>query len=277
MVSNVSRKINIFIVDDNEDFVLEVEKSLRTIPKFEPIGKAYDGETAVHEIIDKKPDIVVLDLVMPQKDGIAVLEELQEKIPGSKPVIIILSAVGNDKYIKKALNLGAEYYILKPFDMELLPKRIMQIYSDSDMAGKPQITFCNNSINHNVAGREIKNRTLREKVEAYVIVALRDIEVPAHLSGYTYLRKAIVETVLSERGTIPITKQLYPMIAEYYDTSPGKVERAIRGAIQKVWQRASPQKLKQYFTYTDNRKAFHPTNSEFIATVADKIRLTYLL
>ena len=100
--------------------------------------------------------------------------------------------------------------------------------------------------------------------------------MPAHLSGYGYLQKAIVETVLSERGFIPITKELYPMIAECYNTTSGKVERAIRGAIQKVWQRMNNQKLNLFFTYTENRKGDHPTNSEFIATIADKIRLMHL-
>ncbi len=276
MVSNVNGKISIIIVDNNEDFAAEVENSLKAIPEFDVTGKAYDGETALQLIAEKKPDIVILELVMPLKDGIAVLEELRERHENQKPVIIVLTAIGNDKYIKKALSLGAEYYILKPFDMNLLPKRIMQIYSDYEQPGKPYIGNVNMESGIPEV-KAVKKQTLRECVEIYVKKALRDIDVPAHLSGYPYLQKAIVENVLSDRGKIPITKKLYPMIAEYFKTSPGKVERGIRNAIQKVWQRGNPQKLGQYFTYTEDRKNVPPTNSEFISTIADRIKLTYLL
>ncbi len=278
MVKIVSERIKVYVVDDSEEYIQQVEQSLSTVSDFEIIGKAYDGETAIREITAAKPDVVLLDLIIPQKDGIAVLEELQRVDDWQKPVIIMLTAIGQDKYIKKALSMGAEYYILKPYDMELLPKRIMQVYMDSDRRGKtdknesvaeaPQIRVRD--------ARESRPRNLRENAEADVIKALQDIGVPAHLSGYAYLQKAIVETVLSERGFIPITKELYPMIAACYSTSPGKVERAIRGAIQKVWQRMNNQKIDQYFTYAENRKGEHPTNSEFIATIADKIRLMYL-
>lgn len=274
----MSEKIKVYVVDDSEDFIHLVEESLAAIPEFEMMGKAYDGETAIHEIIEKKPDIVLLDLIIPQKDGIAVLEELQRSAGREKPVIIMLTAIGQDKYIKKAMSLGAEYYILKPYDMNLLPRRIMQVYQDSGKGDKteaPERSADDASVRV-TRTKEIKPHSLRETAEADVIKALREIGVPAHLSGYGYLQKAILETVLSERGFIPITKELYPMIAQSFNTSSGKVERAIRGAIQKVWQRTNTQKLCQFFTYTENRKGVHPTNSEFIATIADKIRLMYL-
>jgi two-component system response regulator (stage 0 sporulation protein A) len=278
MVRFVSERIKVYIVDDCEEYIQQVEQSLSAVSDFEIIGKAYDGETAIQEIIAARPDIVLLDLIIPQKDGIAVLEELQKQMGWQKPVIIILTAIGQDKYIKKALSLGAEYYILKPYDMELLPKRIMQVYLDSDKGGKSEKKEITSEEPKMPPSRvkETRTHTLREKAEADVIKALQDIGVPAHLSGYAYLQKAIVETVLSERGFIPITKELYPMIADCFDTSPGKVERAIRGAIQKVWQRMNTQKINQFFNYAENRKGVHPTNSEFIATIADKIRLMYL-
>lgn len=276
MVRNVSEKIKVYVVDDNEEFIRLVEEGLRTVPEFQVIGKALDGETAIHEIVEKKPDLVLLDLVIPQKDGIAVLEELQKTEHFKQPVIIMLTAIGQDRYIKKAMGLGAEYYILKPYDMNLLPKRIMQVYQDSvrseEQPGIIKQTFFSQN---DIRTREYHTRSLREIAEADVIRALQELGVPAHLCGYGYLQKAILETVLSERGYIPITKELYPMIAESFDTTPGKVERAIRGAIQKVWQRMNTQKLSKFFTYAENREV-HPTNSEFIATVADKIRLTHL-
>jgi two-component system response regulator (stage 0 sporulation protein A) len=278
MVKIVSEKIKVYVVDDSEEYIQQVEQSLGTVSDFEIIGKAFDGETAIREIIAAKPDIVLLDLIIPQKDGIAVLEELQRPEGWQKPVIIMLTAIGQDKYIKKALSLGAEYYILKPYDMDLLPKRIMQVYQDSDRSGKTEKKeiFSEDPHMRTLHAKETRPHNLRDNAEADVMKALQDIGVPAHLSGYGYLQKAILETVLSERGFIPITKELYPMIANCFSTSPGKVERAIRGAIQKVWQRMNTQKLNQFFTYTENRKGVHPTNSEFIATIADKIRLMYL-
>lgn len=278
MVRIVSEKIKVYVVDDSEEYIQQVEQSLGTVSDFEIIGKAYDGETAIREIVTAKPDIVLLDLIIPQKDGIAVLEEFQRLQDWPKPVFIMLTAIGQDKYIKKALSLGAEYYILKPYDMDLLPRRIMQVFLDSDRREKTEKKEIPAEEPQTPPSRakEPRPRNLRDNAEANVIKALQEIGVPAHLSGYGYLQKAILETVLSERGFIPITKELYPMIAGYYNTSPGKVERAIRGAIQKVWQRMNTQKINQFFTYTENRKGVHPTNSEFIATIADKIRLMHL-
>lgn len=269
----MSGKISIYIVDDNIDFVYLVEDCLGMVPEFELCGKAYDGETAVREILLKRPDIVLLDVVLPQMDGIAVLEELQKAEP-PKPIIIMLTAIGQDKYIKKALSLGAEYYILKPYDMTLLPKRIIQIYHDCKNNAKLLKETDNAAVS---LEPEEKNQTdnSREAVEAYVKKTLLEMGVPSYLNGYDYLLKAIVETVLSEDGYIPITKELYPMIAAHFNTSTGKVERAIRSVIQRVWQRVNSQKLSQFFPYTDNRSKIHPTNSEFIATVADRIRLLY--
>jgi len=274
MVRRVKKEISIIIVDNNEDFAAEMENGLNTIQGFKIIEKVFDGETAVREIVDKKPDIVILELVMPLKDGIAVLEELQEKMAGNKPVIIVLSSIGNDNFIKKALSLGAEYYIMKPFDMDLLPKRILQIYDDT--AGKEKINRYF-KVNVKSDNTKPKKHSRRELLELYVKKVLMDIEVPAHLSGYAYLQRAIVENVLCERGTIPITKKLYPMIAEYYNTSPGRVERAIRNAIQKVWQTGNHYELNQYFSSMKNRKGTPPTNAEFISTIADKIKLSYFL
>ncbi|NLO41060.1 MAG: sporulation transcription factor Spo0A [Ruminiclostridium sp.] len=273
----VSEKIKVYVVDDSDEYIQHVEQSLGKVSDFEIIGKAYDGETAIREIVNVKPDIVLLDLIIPQKDGIAVLEELQRVEGWQRPVIIMLTAIGQDKYIKKALSLGAEYYILKPYDMDLLPKRILQVYQDSDRRGRPERKERLAEVQPTPRSSVAKEpRNLRDNAEADVIKVLQDIGVPAHLSGYSYLQKAILETVLSERGFIPITKELYPMIAECYSTTPGKVERAIRGAIQKLWQRVNNQKLNQFFIHTENRNDDHPTNSEFIATIADKIRLMYL-
>ncbi|ANW99374.1 sporulation transcription factor [Thermoclostridium stercorarium subsp. thermolacticum DSM 2910] len=277
----VNKEIDIIIVDNNEEYALEVEKSLKTVPAFRIVGKVYDGETAVKKIIEHKPDVIILDLVMPVKDGIAVLEEIRTISFEPKPVIIVLTAIGNEKIIKKALSLGADYYIIKPFDMDLLPKRIMQIYGDFERAERQYreygktVKLPNFESEKNESDETEKN-TVREDLELYVRRVLMELGVPAHLSGYGYLQMAIVENSLCERGTIPITKQLYPMIAEAFNTSAGRVERAIRNAIRKVWQEGNRNELSKYFIYSEKRKNHPPTNSEFISTIADKIKLTYL-
>lgn len=277
MVRIVSEKIRVYIVDDSEAYIQQVEESLKTLSEFQVIGNARDGETAIDEIKAVKPDIVIMDLILPKMDGIAVLEELQKADDGYKPVIIMLTAIGQDKYIKKAMRLGAEYYILKPYDMTLLPRRVLQVYQDS---GKTEKKVKKEYSRKAYPPQPLKESektplSLRESAEAEVNKALRDIGVPSHLNGYIYLQKAILETVLSNRGVIPITKELYPMIAECFDTTPGKVERAIRSAIKKVWQKMNIQRLGQFFTCIESRKGVQPTNSEFIATIADKIRLTH--
>lgn len=274
MVSNVNGKISVIIVDNNEDSAMEVEKSLRTVPDFEIINRVYDGETAVRGIIDSKPDIVILELAIPIKDGITVLKELREETIEPKPIIIVLTVIRNEKYIKEALNLGAEYYILKPFDMGLLTKRVMQIYNSARAV--PNHDSMKNLMVRSTGVNETKKHFICESIEASVKKELTHLEVPDHLCGYAYLQKAILEMVLSDQGTIPITKQLYPLIAEYYNTSPGKVERAIRNAINKAWKWGEPRKLMKYFAYTGKHKDIPPTNSEFIATIADKIRLNIL-
>lgn len=274
----VSEKIQVYVVDDNEFFIHVVEESLKAVQEFEIAGKAHDGETAIREILEMEPDIVLLDLILPQKDGIAVLEELQKAGQDRKPVVIILTSLGQEKYIKKALSLGAEYYILKPYDMKLLPRRIMQVYQDSvkEKGYKRAKSPVHSHISESNPKEEYKTCSMREKAEADIIRILREVGAPPHLNGYIYLQKAILETVFSERGFIPITKKLYPMLAESFNTSPGKVERAIRGVIRKVCERMDTQQLKKFFTCAENRKDAHLTNSEFIAAIADKIRLMYM-
>lgn len=274
MVSIVSGKISIYIVDDNFDYVYLVEECLGTVQEFELCGKAHDGETAVREILIKRPDVVLLDVVLPQMDGIAVLEELQ-KVDAPKPIIIMLTAIGQDKYVKKALSLGAEYYILKPYDMTLLPKRIIQIYQDCEKNAKSLKESNTSSTVPMGPGKEPQADDRRATAVAGAKKALLDMGMPSYLNGYNYLLEAIVETVLSEKGYIPITKELYPMIARHFDTSVGKVERTIRSAVQRIWQRVNSQKLSQYFPSASHHMAVHPTNSEFIASVADKIRISY--
>ncbi len=270
----MDKKIRIYVADDNQDFVYLIEECLSAFPEFELAGKAYDGETAVREIVEKDPDVVLLDMVMPKKDGISILEELNCIKKQTKPLVLILTAIGQEKYIKKALSLGAEYYILKPYDLSLLPKRITQIFLESerqlkkaDSAGgyKADSIYADSPKNQDV--------TTRERVEAVVIKILRNIGVSANYSGYSFLVKAVVETVLSDNRYIPLTSELYPMIAKSCNTSMGKVERGIRDVIQKVWHQINSSTLTTYFSKAEICRGARLKNSEFIAIIADKTRL----
>lgn len=262
----MSNQISLVIVDDNPDFVIQMREALEKEADISIIGTAGNGVEALAVIRRKKPRMVLLDVVMPQKDGLEVLEEMQHFDSADRPVTIMLTAIGQDQYIRRALELGAEYYIIKPFDIAQLGKRIRQIYRDT--LEMPPARENNGS---NRFSRHI-DAVAREEIDEEVTIALGDVSVPPHLTGYLYLKKSIAATVVSERGFIPATKELYPSLAEEFGTSAGKIERAIRGAIQKAWTRKEQTNASQYFTYAGKYKNIKPTNSEFIATIAAKIR-----
>jgi two-component system response regulator (stage 0 sporulation protein A) len=262
----MGNQISLVIVDDNPDFVMQMREMLEKEADISVIGTAGNGVEALAVIRRKKPRMVLLDVVMPQKDGLEVLEEMQHFDSADRPVTIMLTAIGQDQYIRRALELGAEYYIIKPFDIAQLGKRIRQIYRDT--LEMPPARENNGS---NRFSRPI-DAVSREEIDEEVTIALGDVSVPPHLTGYLYLKRSIAATVVSERGFIPATKELYPSLAEEFGTSAGKIERAIRGAIQKAWTRKEQTNASQYFTYAGKYKNIKPTNSEFIATIAAKIR-----
>lgn len=258
-------KINLLIVDDNPEFVELVKEAVEQDEAIHVAGTAYNGNEAIETVRLVQPDVMLLDVVMPEKDGLEVLEEIG-RMEGRRPSIIMLTAIGQDHYIRRALALGAEYYMMKPFDMQLLLKRIHLIYDDARTNVDAGVPLTRSE------ARRSSGSVNREDVERETINALNDISVPPNLSGYLYLKKGIIATVLSERGYLPATKELYPLIAEEFVTTTGKIERAIRGAIHKAWVRKEQSQASNYFAYAGNYKSIKPTNSEFIATVAAKIR-----
>lgn len=260
------KKIELMIVDDNIEFVELVRSAVEEDTGIHIIATAYNGNEALAGIKKFKPDMVLLDVVMPEKDGLEVLEDIS-RFTGKKPIVIMLTAIGQDHYIRRALALGAEFYIIKPFDLTLLTKRIRQIYQDTSHS-KAAGSHTTNEKSTSQTPATVN----KEDVERETIKALNEVSVPPHLTGYLYLKRGIMTTVLSEKGFLPATKELYPSIAEEFGTSPGKIERAIRGAIQKAWTRKEQSEASQYFAYAGKYKSIKPTNSEFIATIASCIR-----
>ena len=237
----------------------------------EIIGVAKDGNEAFDMIINTQPDVVLLDVIMPHLDGLGVLEKIRMVNMPKEPIFIMLSAVGQDKITQRAIELGAEYYVVKPFDISLLMKRI------KDLKHYKPTQFKNCTINREIKAPYIEiapeNKKNEENLEALVTNVIHEVGVPAHIKGYQYLREAIMMVVNNIDVINQITKQLYPDIATKFGTTPSRVERAIRHAIEVAWGRGEQEVVENIFGYTISASKGKPTNSEFIAMIADKLRL----
>ncbi len=258
-------KISVMIADDNKEFGEILSEYLKSQNDIEVIGVAKDGVEAIEMILAQKPDVAILDIIMPHLDGLGVLEKLNNSQIAKKPLCIMLTAVGQDKITQRALALGAEYYIVKPFDMDILINRIRELrnFNKITMIRTDQVTE---------AKQQYVN-TSSKSLEAEVTNIIHEIGVPAHIKGYQYLRDAIMMVVKDIDMINSITKQLYPSIAKAYNTTPSRVERAIRHAIEVAWSRGQVETIDALFKYTINVGKGKPTNSEFIAMIADKLRL----
>lgn len=261
-------KTKILIADDNREFCDILKKFLSMEEEFEVIGVAKDGLEALDKISKEMPDIVILDIIMPHLDGLGVLEELHRMDLEFFPRVVVLSAVGQDQITQKAIQLGADYYVVKPFDFNVFVKRLKQI-SGSDRGDEP------NSKRKYINIPENSNQYIStsKSLEAKVTNIMHEIGVPAHIKGYQYLREAIIMVVENIELLNGITKELYPNIAEKYGTTSSRVERAIRHAIEVAWARGKMDTIDNIFGYTVNTNRGKPTNSEFIAMIADKLRL----
>jgi two-component system response regulator (stage 0 sporulation protein A) len=261
-------KMNIIIADDNKEFCNILNDYLLTQNDMVVTGIAKNGVEALKLIEEKKPDLVILDIIMPILDGLGVLERLNTMDLNPMPRIIILSAVGHDKITQRALSLGADYYILKPFDIEVLIKRIREMSNNTicSVDVKKTLTYPNNI--------EIKiNKNQPVDMIAQITDIMHELGVPAHIKGYMYLREAINMLVNNIELLSAVTKGLYPLIGEKFNTTPSRVERAMRHAIEVAWSRGQEETINKIFGYTIHSEKGKPTNSEFMAMIADKLRL----
>ena len=231
---------------------------------------AKDGNEAVEMIKNAIPDVVLLDVIMPHLDGLGVLENINGIKKDGKPLCIMLSAVGQDKITQKAINLGAEYYVVKPVDIELLIKRIREL---KYYKPNTRLDFISREIKAQYIEIPANSEKAEENLEALVTNLIHEVGVPAHIKGYQYLREAIMMVVKDIDVINQITKSLYPQIAHKYHTTPSRVERAIRHAIEVAWGRGQQEAVENIFGYTISAAKGKPTNSEFIAMIADKLRL----
>ena len=262
-------KLNVAIADDNERMLRLLGNIIRNDEELEVVGTAKDGEEACKMIKEKEPDVVLLDIVMPKLDGLGVLDKVNHDATIKKqPSFIMISAIGNEKITEEAFLSGANYYIMKPFDNDMVIKQIKQAKKKRDEM------FRTGDFKRTTAF-EREGTKDSHSLETDVTNIIHEIGVPAHIKGYQYLREAIMMSVDDIEMLNSITKILYPTIAKKYQTTPSRVERAIRHAIEVAWSRGKMDTIDDLFGYTISNGKGKPTNSEFIALIADKIRLDY--
>lgn len=259
-------KLNIAIADDNERMVQLLDQIVSSDEELQVVGKAGNGEDLIEIIREKKPDVVLLDIIMPKLDGLTVMDRVNQDSNLRKPAFIVISAVSQEKMTEDAFELGADYYILKPFDNETVVNRIKRVRTRQ---------LRNASKTKKISAYESQKVYMEHNLETDVTNIIHEVGVPAHIKGYQYLRDAIIMSVNDMEMLNSITKILYPTIAKRHQTTPSRVERAIRHAIEVAWSRGKMDTIEELFGYTVSGGKGKPTNSEFIALIADKIRLEY--
>lgn len=254
MISMPNKLIRILIADDNREFCETLKEFFQQQEDFELAGVAYNGLEAMDLIEQEKPDVVILDIIMPRLDGIGVLEKLASGLANHRPKVVMLTAFGQESITQRAVELGADYYILKPFDFTVLATRVKQLA-------------------HGISVTPYVSAAKERNLDVAVTNIIHEMGVPAHIKGYHYLRDAILMVINEINLLGAVTKELYPMIAQKYHTTPSRVERAIRHAIELAWDRGNVEMMNKFFGYTINLERGKPTNSEFIAMIADKLRI----
>ncbi len=248
----MDNRSKILIADGNEEFCEHLKQTLSQTGAFDVVGTACDGERAVQLLETTQPDVLVLDLMLAKLDGLSVLRRAREL--EHPPVALVLSGFMTEYVGARAAELGVQYFMSKPCDFESVAEHIRQITSLEQHEPVPQ-------------RRDAVN------IEAMVTSIIHEIGVPAHIKGYQYLREAIMIAVEDMDVINAITKVLYPQVAKAFSTTPSRVERAIRHAIEVAWDRGDLETLQRFFGYTVSNTKGKPTNSEFIALIADKLQL----
>ena len=247
-------KFRVLIVDDNQSYTESVRAHFSSSEQVLGVDTAPDGRVALEKLKNTRYDIMLLDLIMPNVDGLGVLEQLKHVCPETAPAVIVVSAMRNESMVRRCCALGAKYFMVKPVEPDALLKRALEMVSTAETAG-------------GLMQYAQPPRSLDEKITSVFLVA----GIPAHIKGYHYLREGIRMVYFNPQLINRITKELYPGIAKRYNTSASKVERAIRHAIEVAWTRGKIENLNQLFGFHIYGKNDKPTNGEFIALVADKL------
>lgn len=264
-------ELSIAIADDNRQTLNLLGEILEKEEGIHVVGKADNGEDAYNMIVRTNPDIVLMDVIMPRLDGISVMEKVKNNTQMKTcPSFIMVTAASSQDVTEDAFRLGANYYIMKPFSKDVILDKIRRV-SHSRMKSVPG----NTSAERTVQPYMDKAAYMEQNLETDVTQMLHEIGIPAHIKGYQYLRDAIIMSVQDSEMLSSVTKILYPTIAKKHQTTPSRVERAIRHAIEVAWSRGKMDTINDLFGYTVSGGKGKPTNSEFVALIADKIRLDY--
>ncbi len=253
-------KTRVIIADAGEEYRMLLYEILSSEGDFEVAGCTGDGLTAFSLVRTEKPDVLLTDLILTGLDGLAVLEKISELPDSERPAVIIISAFSSEHTLMEASNLGASYFMQKPCDIPALLTRIRMVSGRTRQTGT-------------VVATSSKPIRQEQSLESLVTEIIHEIGVPAHIKGYQYLREAIILTINDMDIINAVTKVLYPTVAKKYATTPSRVERAIRHAIEVAWDRGDLETLQKFFGYTVSNIKGKPTNSEFIAMIADRLSL----
>ena len=249
----MNKPSTVIIADNTEDFCGSLTAALQKAGGFQVLGTAGDGDQAIRMVTERKPDILVLDLMLPKRDGLSVLKAISAM--ERKPITLATSGFVTEFVASAAANLGVRYLMLKPCDMQALVERLQEVRGGENTR------------------KTAAHRPDKTDIETMVTGIIHEIGVPAHIKGYQYLREAIIIAVNDMDVINAITKVLYPQVAKTFQTTPSRVERAIRHAIEVAWDRGDLDTLQRFFGYTVSNTKGKPTNSEFIALIADKLQL----
>ena len=255
----MSKQLNVVIADNISEFGAQCQKVLSSYGMNVTICDK-DGVVLLEKIKSLKPDVVLADLFMPNLDAIGVLSNINDINEKDKPIFMVLSSYDNLRLEQEVLKAGATYFIIKPFDLGTLAERIIKF---SGWKNDKAPLYINDGI------------MTDNDLQLMITNIIHQIGVPAHIKGYHYLRESIILSIKNEEVINSVTKLLYPTVAKKYNTTSSRVERAIRHAIEVAWDRGDIDVLNSYFGYTINNDRGKPTNSEFIAMIADKIRLRF--
>jgi len=256
-------KVRVAVADDNRDLVKTMEVYFQNHPEIEIVATAPNGKVCIKMIEEFQPDVLLLDIIMPHLDGLAVLEEIHRNDALSTMQVIMLTAFGQEDVMKQAVEYGASYFMLKPFEFEQLVQKILYCAGQQiDLPKKQSVLQPTNM-----------GKVNQHQLDTTITAIIKEIGVPAHIKGYAYLREAIQMVYIDIELLGSVTKILYPEIAKKFTTTPSRVERAIRHAIEVAWNRGNYESISEMFGYTVHHLKSKPTNSEFIAMIADKIRI----
>lgn len=254
-------KVRVVVADDNLQLQSMIAEYLRQQNGIEVVGVAANGVEAVRAVEEKEPDVLICDMIMPQMDGYGVLEHLSSIRLAKKPGVIALTALGRDDFITRAINLGACYYMVKPFDFSILAQRVYETAGEMELADAVSLRL------------KRESSSGEENLEERIANLFLTVGIPAHIKGYQYLREAVKMVIDNPDLMGRITKELYPGIAHRFGTTSSKVERAIRHAIEVAWNRGRIEALDEAFGRNVCSLDDKPTNGEFIALVSDRLRI----